>query len=114
MKNLFKYIGLSSILLFSFYYTEKMSNIVINNSSLVSEINENDNNMWMVTTSDDIVTSENKHMFMYEEGSIYVLNKVKNEEGFKYWYNTSDGKKYNTGDQIKISHGNHFIAVYDK
>ena len=43
MKLLFKYIGLTSILLFSFYYTEKMSNMVINNSSLVMEINENKN-----------------------------------------------------------------------
>ncbi|MBE6156385.1 MAG: hypothetical protein E7161_01390 [Firmicutes bacterium] len=43
MKNLFKYIGLTAVLLFSFYYTEKMSNIVINNSSLVTEINENSN-----------------------------------------------------------------------
>lgn len=41
MKNLFKYIGISSILLFSFYYTEKMSNIVINNSDLVGMINDN-------------------------------------------------------------------------
>jgi len=41
MKNILKYIGISSILLFSFYYTEKMSNIVINNSSLVMQINEN-------------------------------------------------------------------------
>lgn len=41
MKNLFKYIGISSVLLFSFYYTEKMSTVVINNSSLVSKINEN-------------------------------------------------------------------------
>ena len=41
MKNLFKYIGLVSLLLFSFYYTEKMSNIVVNNSSLVSQINDN-------------------------------------------------------------------------
>jgi len=40
MKNLFKYIGLTAVFLFSFYYTEKMSNIVINNSSLVTEINE--------------------------------------------------------------------------
>ena len=44
MRNLFKYIGLSAVLVFSFYYTEKMSNIVINNSSLVNEINENVNN----------------------------------------------------------------------
>jgi len=41
MKNLFKYMGLTSVLLFSFYYTEKMSNMVINNSDLVMEINEN-------------------------------------------------------------------------
>ena len=41
MKNLFKYIGLTAVLLFSFYYTEKMSNIVINNSSLVMEITDN-------------------------------------------------------------------------
>ena len=41
MKNLFKYIGLGAVLLFSFYYTEKMSNIVVNNSSLVSQINDN-------------------------------------------------------------------------
>jgi len=40
MKNLFKYIGISAVLLFSFYYTEKMSNIVINNSALVMKINE--------------------------------------------------------------------------
>lgn len=43
MKNLFKYIGLTAILLFSFYYTEKMSKVVINNSSLVTEINNNSN-----------------------------------------------------------------------
>lgn len=41
MKNLFKYVGIISILLFSFYYAEKMSNIVINNSGLVMQINKN-------------------------------------------------------------------------
>lgn len=44
MKKLFKYIGLSAILLFAFYYTEKMSDIVTNNSKLVMEINDNSNN----------------------------------------------------------------------
>lgn len=43
MKTFFKYLGICSILLFSFYYTEKVSNIVINNSSLVNQINENMN-----------------------------------------------------------------------
>ena len=41
MKKLFKYIGISAILLFSFYYTEKMSNVVMNNDKLVKEIKEN-------------------------------------------------------------------------
>ena len=44
MKKLFKYIGLSAFLLFAFYYTEKMSDIVTNNSKLVMEINDNSNN----------------------------------------------------------------------
>ena len=54
MKILFKYIGISSVLLFSFYYTEKMSNIVINNSSLVSEINQNSNNYNIKAVSAEI------------------------------------------------------------
>ncbi len=44
MKKLFKYLGITSILLFGFYYTEKMSSIVVSHSSLVSEINENSSN----------------------------------------------------------------------
>lgn len=39
MKTLFKYLGLFVILIGSFYYTEKMSEIVISNNSLVTEIN---------------------------------------------------------------------------
>ena len=41
MKKIFKYLGLLTILLVSFYYTEKMSKIVTNNDSLVKEINYN-------------------------------------------------------------------------
>ncbi len=43
MKNLFKYIGITAVLLFSFYYTEKMSKVVVNNSNLVKEINSRSN-----------------------------------------------------------------------
>ena len=43
MNKFFKYIGLISILLVSFYYTDKLSYIVNNNSRLVSEINDNKN-----------------------------------------------------------------------
>lgn len=41
MKNFFKYIGLSTLLIFSFYYTEKMSNIVTTSNKLFIKINEN-------------------------------------------------------------------------
>ena len=41
MKKLFKYIGFSFLLIFSFYYTEKFSGIIINNSELMYEINDN-------------------------------------------------------------------------
>ncbi len=41
MIKLFKYLGITALLLFGFYYTEKMSNIVVSNSALVSEINDN-------------------------------------------------------------------------
>ena len=54
MKNLFKYIGITSVLLFSFYYTEKMSNVVINNSSLVMEINKNIKNYNILPVSAEI------------------------------------------------------------
>ncbi len=40
MKNLFKYIGLLTILLFGFYYTEKINNKVISNTNLMKEINK--------------------------------------------------------------------------
>ena len=54
MKNLFKYIGISSVLLFSFYYTEKMSNVVINNSDLVMQINENSSDFNTLPVSAEI------------------------------------------------------------
>lgn len=54
MKNLFKYIGICSILLFSFFYTEKVSNIAITNSDLVKEINENSSNYNVKAVSAEI------------------------------------------------------------
>ena len=68
--------------------------------------------MWMVTTSDDIITETNKSKYLVKEETIYTIPKPKNIDNFLYWYNTSDGKKYNIGDNIKIWHGTHLEAVY--
>lgn len=38
MKNFFKYFGISAILIFSFYYTERINDVVITNSDLFNEI----------------------------------------------------------------------------
>ncbi len=43
MKNIIKYIGIFVIMLIGFYYTEKMNDVVINNSSLMLEINSKEN-----------------------------------------------------------------------
>ena len=57
MNNLFKYIGLTTILLFGFYYTEKMSNMVIFNSELVSKIVEEEKN-YEYTAIDAIIDGD--------------------------------------------------------
>ena len=41
MKNIFKYIGISVILIFSFFYTEKINDILIVNTELFNEIENN-------------------------------------------------------------------------
>lgn len=43
MKNIFKYIGISVIFVFSLFYTEKINDILISNSDLFNEIESNTN-----------------------------------------------------------------------
>ena len=71
----------------------------------------NGNNLWMVTTSDDVVV--NKEDYLIKEGAYYTLKAPVNKLNFKYWYNTADGKIYQPGDQIRIIYGMHFIAKYE-
>ena len=71
---------------------------------------ENDNNLWMITTSDDKVI--NKKDYLQIEGSYYKLPYPKNYNNFKGWYNTADGKLYKPNDLIKVVYGMHFIAKY--
>ena len=96
------------------YYTFKKyleSNQLNDDMLLKPNLNSNGNRVWMVTTSDDVVTS--KENYLYEEGSIYTLKEPKNKNNFKYWYNTSDGNYYYSNDTIKVNYGTHFIAIYN-
>lgn len=77
------------------------------------EVDAFNNRVWMVTTSDDVVTEFNKNMYLYKETSNYTLKQPIIKNNFKYWYNTSDNQYYNPGDIVQIWHGTHFEAIYD-
>ncbi len=79
------------------------------NMLLKPDTNNSGNRLWMVTTSDDNVI--NYSNYLYEEGSYYTLKKPKN--GYKYWYNTADGKYYFPNDVVRVDCGMHFIAIYE-
>ncbi len=83
------------------------------NDSMLNKpsVNDSGNRVWMVTTSDDKVN--NYTDYLYEEGSYYTLKEPINNNGFKYWYNTSNMKYYYPGDSVKVYFGMHFIAIYD-
>ena len=88
-------------------------NLVINPKMVSNPITKNNERYWMVTTSEDNVNDLNKHIFLQKEGNIYILPNL-NKYNFKGWYNSSDNSIYQPGDSIKVSHGIHFIAVYEK
>ena len=99
--------GIFSLNEFKYYITNK----VTNKESLKIPIQKNSQNYWMVTTSEDIVTSNNKNNYLNKEGSLYTLPN-NNKKNFIAWLNTSDNKFYFPNDIIIVSHGLHFIALY--
>ena len=88
-----------------------ISSLIVNPKMIRTPITKNDNRYWMVTTSEDIVNDFNKQKYLLEEGTTYILPKSK-EHDFKGWLNTSDNIIYQPGDEIKVSHGTHFKAIY--
>lgn len=79
MKKLFKYIGLSSILLCSFYYTEKMSTVVTKNNKLVMKINENKNN-YSIKPVSAIIDGD----YIIPGLNGYAVNVLKSYDNMKY------------------------------
>lgn len=72
---------------------------------------ENNNTLWMVTTSDDTLNTDN---YLYKQNDYYTLKEPLNKENFIGWLNTSDNKLYYPGDTIRVIYGMHFIAKYAK
>ena len=79
MKNLFKYIGLFSILVCSFYYTEKMGYVVKNNNKLVAEINENANKYNV-----KFVNAEINNSYIIPGLNGYAVNVLKSYDNMRY------------------------------
>lgn len=107
-KVLQEYISLDE---FKYYLLTNQMNLDILSSPLKNEFGKN---VWMVTTSDDIILSDNKDKYLVEEGALYKLPEPKINDKFLYWYNTSDGKKYYVNDSVIIWHGTHFVAMYSE
>ena len=78
------------------------------NLNILKQPNKNNNkkNIWMVTTSDDVVI--NKEKYLIKEGSYYKLPKGNK---IKYWYSTSENKKYKPGTKIRVWTGMHFEKI---
>ncbi len=90
-----------------------ITTLIINPKMLRNPITINNNRYWMVSTSEDNINDTNKHNYLRKEQSIYVLPNSK-RSNFIGWYNTSNNKIYKSGDKVVVSHGLHFIALYDK
>ena len=78
------------------------------------ELNENGKRQWMVTTSEDKVTQDNKKDFLMEEGDYYTLKDAKNIKGKKFigWYHTGESTMHQPGEKVEVLYGTHFIAKY--
>jgi len=86
---------------------------IVNPEVLRKPITISNDRYWMVTTSENNVNRQNKKKYLRKEGSMYTLPNSKIKD-FKGWYNTSDNNIYQPGDKISVSHGIHFIALYDE
>ena len=94
--------GLSDINMFKNY----IKTYITNTDMLKPPIIKNNKRYWMVTNSYDNVI--NKDDYLVKEGSYYKLPKIKN---VKYWYSTSENKKYKSGAKVKVYTGMHFEAI---
>ena len=88
-----------------------ISKLDISNTKEVMKDKDNDI-VWMVTTSDDVVTGSNINNYLKKYKSIYVLPEPVKKDGFIGWLNTADNKMYKPGDKVEVLYGIHFVAQY--
>ncbi len=88
--------------------------MILGKDNTVPLMRKNGKVVWMVTTSDDVVTEENKTDFLIPMDSYYTLKEPKEKENFVGWLNTSDNKLYQPNDKVGVIYGIHFIAQYKK
>ena len=50
--------------------------------------------------------------YLRKEGSTYIVPNIE-DKNFIGWYNTSDNKIYSPGDRVVVTHGLHFLAIYE-
>ena len=79
---------------------------------LLKPIQKDNENYWMVTTSEDKVSDYNSNIYLKKEGSTYRLP-ASEHLNLKGWFNTADNKMYYPNDLVKVEHGLHFIAIYE-
>jgi hypothetical protein len=85
----------------------------VNPTMVLSPIKDKQNqNKWMVTTSDDNVNILNKNNYLMTEGSNYLLKLPNNQTNFIGWLDSVDNKIYHPGDYVKIYCGTYFTAIY--
>lgn len=74
--------------------------------------NSNNKNIWMVTTSDDLIKGEKGNF--YEEGTFYQLKKPIAVIGKEFigWYNHADNKYYQPYDKVEVDYGMYFKAIW--
>jgi hypothetical protein len=93
-------------------FADLFQNYLMNNNRKLPPIkNELGNRMWMVTTSDN--TDLCNRDYLLEEGSTYMIPNPENEENFLYWYNHSDNKNYNPGEEIEVDSSMYLEAIYE-
>ena len=89
-----------------------ISKLDINNTKEVMKDKDGDI-VWMVTTSEDVVTNLNKTNYLEKYKSMYTLPEPIRKDGFTGWLNPSDNKIYKPGDKVEVLYGIHFIAKYE-
>lgn len=85
---------------------------VLNGRMIIPPTTDSGKYKWMVTTSDNISTSESK---FYEANSYYILPEPIPVEGkvFKGWHNYGDNKYYMPGDKVEIIYSMYFNAEWE-